>query len=48
MHALECGVISDGLMIALFPAAIAETSGPRVRLMGKFQGEMMRTTPFGS
>ena len=28
------GVISDGLMMAVLPAAIAETSGPKVRFSG--------------
>ncbi len=28
--------------------AIADTNGPKVRFTGKFHGEMMRTTPFGS
>ena len=39
MQALDAGVISDGLRITQFPAATAETSGPRLRLNGKFQGE---------
>ena len=43
-----CGVCSDGLIITQFPAAIAETSGPKARLIGKFQGEMIKTTPLGS
>src|SRR5438045_9237763 len=48
MTADACGVSSDGLRIAQLPAAIAEMSGPRVRLMGKFHGERISTTPFGS
>ena len=46
--ALVCGVISDGLITTQLPAAMAETTGPRVRFTGKFHGEMTRTTPFGS
>ena len=48
MQSLACGVISLGLITTQLPAATAETSGPRVRLNGKFQGEMISTTPFGS
>ena len=48
MHAVAFGVSSLGFSTAQLPAAIAETSGPRVRLNGKFQGEMISTTPFGS
>ena len=48
MHALVCGVSSEGLITTQLPAAIAETSGPSVRFTGKFHGEMMSTTPFAS
>ena len=39
----ELGVCSDGLIITLFPAARAPTSGLRVSIIGKFQGEIMST-----
>ena len=42
------GVISDGLMIAVLPAAKQETNGPTHKLNGKFQGARIRQTPFGS
>lgn len=35
-------------MIQQFPAAIAPTSGINTRDMGKFQGAIIVTTPFGS
>jgi len=42
------GVSSEGFKMAVFPAAIADTSGPKVRFTGKFQGEIIRQVPFGS
>ena len=41
------GVSSDGLMSARLPAASTPASGLKARLMGKFQGLMMPTTPRG-
>jgi len=43
----HAGVYSEGLMIALLPAASMSTSGPSERSNGKFQGEMFPITPFG-
>ena len=34
IRADKCGVISEGLMIAVLPAAIADTSGPKLRFTG--------------
>jgi hypothetical protein len=48
IKAEEFGVISEGFIIAVLPAAIAEIKGPKVRLKGKFQGETIRQTPLGS
>jgi hypothetical protein len=41
------GVSSDGLSSARLPAANTPASGPNERLIGKFQGLMMPTTPSG-
>ena len=48
MTAAVWGVISEGLMITVFPAAMADARGPKVRFTGKFHGEIIRQTPFGS
>ena len=42
------GANSEGLIIAVHPAAIAETNGPIVKLKGKFQGERIKLVPLGS
>ncbi len=41
------GVNSDGLIITRLPAAKMPASGEKVRLTGKFHGEITPTTPFG-
>ena len=41
------GVCSEGLTITRFPAARALTNGRRVKMTGKFQGEMMSMCPLG-
>mgnify|MGYP007000236964 CR=1 len=41
-------VISEGLIITVLPADIAFTRDTKVRLIGKFQGVMIRTNPFAS
>ena len=40
--------ISDGLSTAVFPAAMAATSGARVSMYGSFQAPMISVTPSGS
>jgi hypothetical protein len=42
------GVISEGLMTAQFPAAIAYIKGANVVYKGKFHEPIMHTTPRGS
>jgi hypothetical protein len=42
------GVISEGLMTAQFPAAIAYIKGANVVYRGKFQEPIIQTTPRGS
>jgi len=44
----ELGLISDGLIIAQFPDAIAFANGLRVTKYGKFHEPYMRATPRGS
>ena len=39
------GVISEGLMMTVLPAAMADARGPKVRFTGKFHGEIIRQTP---
>ena len=41
------GVISDGLIIVLLPAAKIPARGIKIRLTGKFHGLITPTVPFG-
>ena len=45
--ALDAGVCSEGLMRQRLPAARIPASGPKVSVIGKFQGAMSPTTPNG-
>jgi hypothetical protein len=40
--------ISDGLITAVFPAASAGASGPKVSISGSFHAPMIKVTPSGS
>jgi hypothetical protein len=45
---IDADVNSDGLMIAVHPAASAGASFQLVSVSGEFQGVIMAMTPFGS
>ena len=44
----SAGVISDGLMMAVQPAAMAPVSGTKLRNTGTFHGAMISAAPLGS
>ena len=46
--AAVASAISDGFSTAVFPAAIAATSGASVSMYGSFQAPMIKVTPNGS
>ena len=48
IKAEEFGVISEGFIITALPAAMADTNGPKVKLNGKFHGDIIKQTPLGS